>query len=237
MTKIKIGVLCFAVIFMSVQMVFAHHLWIAKQDNVYAVCRGMIDESLDDYDPQRVSQIKAFGKDGHEVTLERHDKENGAFFSSDKELSMAVVRSDWGHRVNTTQGKKIMTRQVAEQEKFRILNSFFSTQFGKSLFANSDAITKPVNIMLELVPLNNPFEMPVGEPLHVKLFFEGKPLPNAELFMETGQEIKTDKEGIARVDIDEKGTQLIWARHQIHAVDDPGLDHHVFTTFLNFEVE
>jgi uncharacterized GH25 family protein len=237
MTKIKTGLLCFAVIFMSAQMVFAHHLWVAKKDDVYAVCRGMIAERLDDYDPQRVTQIKAFGKDGHEVTLQRHDKEDGAFFSSDKEISMAVVRTDWGHRVNTTQGKKFMTRQEAEQEGFRIINSFFSTQFGKSLFANSDAITKPVNMMLELVPLNGPFEMPAGEPLRVKLLFEGKPLPDTALFMETGQEIKTDKEGIARVDIDEKGTQLIWARHQVHAVDDQGLDHHVYTTFLNFEVE
>ena len=84
MTKIKTGLLCFAVIFMSAQMVFAHHLWVAKKDDVYAVCRGMIAERLDDYDPQRVTQIKAFGKDGHEVTLQRHDKEDGAFFSSDK---------------------------------------------------------------------------------------------------------------------------------------------------------
>lgn len=237
MKRSKLAWLWFAAILMFSQTVFAHHLWVSRQDDFYAVCRGMIPDRLDDYDPQKVSQIKAFGKNGRQVSLERYDKNRGVFFTAEQEISMAVVRCDWGHRVNTTQGKKLMTRQEAEQAGFRVINSFFSTQLGKSLFTNGSAVTLPVNMILELVPMNNPFEMAKDERLKLKLLFEGKPLADTSVFTETANEFKTDNEGIVHMNIGEKGPQLIWAKYQIPAADGSGLDYQVYTTFLSFEVK
>ncbi len=150
---------------------------------------------------------------------------------------MATVRCDWGHRVNTTQGKKLMTRQEAEQAGFRIINSFFSTQFCKSLFAESDEITKPVDIMFEIVPKENPFEKDVGKSLPVMVIFEGKPLADTSVYTEKGQEVKTDQNGVALIKIEKKGMQLISAGHKVPAAEISGLDYHMFTTFFNFEVK
>jgi uncharacterized GH25 family protein len=237
MIRCKLAWLWFAAILMFSQAVLAHHLWISRQDDVYAVCRGMIPDRLDDYDFKKVSQIKAFGKDGRQVSLERQDKDRGVFFIPEQEISMAVVRCDWGHRVNTTQGKKLMTKKDAEKAGFRVINSFFSTQLAKSLFANADIITMPVNMVLELVPLNNPFEIAKDERFKLRLLFEGKPLADTAVFTETANEIKTDNEGIVHVNIEEKGPQLIWAKYQIPVADDSGLDYQVYTTFLSFEVK
>jgi nickel transport protein len=237
MTKIKIAVIWFAVISVCAQTVFAHHLWVSKKDDLYAVCRGLIPESLDTYDPSRVVDIMGIGKDGSVVAIQRQDENHGAFFRVDQDIFMVAVRCDWGHRVNTTQGKKLMTRQEAEQAGFRIIDSFFSTQFCKTLFASSDEITKPVNIMFEFVPEENPYEKVAGELFKVKLIFEGKPLSDTSVYTEKGAEVKTDQNGVALIKIEEKGMQLMSARHKVPAAENSGLDYHMFTTFLNFQVK
>jgi nickel transport protein len=237
MAKIKMAVICVSIILLCAQTVFAHHLWVSKQDDLYAVCRGIMPERLDAYEPSKVVEIKAIGTDGSIIPIQRQDENHGAFFKVDQDISMALVRCDWGDRVNTTQGKKLISRQEAEQAGFRVIDSFFSTQFCKSLFAESSEITKPVDIMFEIVPKENPFEKEVGEELPVMVIFEGKPLEDTSVYTEKGQEVKTDQDGVALIKIEEKGMQLISARHKVPAAENSGLDYHMFTTFFNFEVK
>ncbi len=47
--------------------------------------------------------------------------------------------------------------------------------------AGKDVITRPVGHMLEIVPLDNPANIKVGERFKVKVLFQGEPLPNATL--------------------------------------------------------
>jgi nickel transport protein len=237
MTKVKIALIWFAIISVCSQTVFAHHLWVVKTDDRYAVCRGLMPDRLDVYDASKVVEIKAIGKDGSILPVQRQDENHGTFFRVDQDISMAAVRCDWGDRVNTTQGKKLMTRQEAEKEGFRIIDSFFSTQFCKSLFAENDEITKPVDIMFEIVPKENPFEKSVGEQFPLMVIFEGKPLADTSVYTEKGQEVITDQNGVALIKIEEKGIQFISARHKVPATENSGLDYHMFTTFFNFEVK
>jgi nickel transport protein len=237
MKKIKMAVICIAIIVICAQTVFAHHLWVSKKDDLYAVCRGLISERLDAYDASKVVEIKAIGKDGSILPIHRQDENNGAFFKVDQDIAAVVVRCDWGHRVNTTQGKKLMTRQEAEQAGFRVVDSFFSTQFGKSLFAEGDEFTNPADIMFEIVPQENPFEKGAGEQLTVMVIFEGKPLADTSVYTEKGQEVKTDQDGVAVIKIEKKGMQLISAGHKLPTAENSGLDYHMFTTFFNFEVK
>lgn len=237
MTKIKTAVICVVIIAVCAQTVLAHHLWVSKNDDLYAVCRGLMPERLDAYEPSKVVEIKAIGKDSSILPFHRQDENHGAFFKTDQDLAMVTVRCDWGHRVNTTQGKKLMTRQEAEQAGFRIIDSFFSTQFCKSLFAESSEITKPADIMFEIVPVENPFEKEVGEQLPVMVIFEGKPLADASVYTEKGQEIKTNQDGVALIKIEKNGMQLVSAGHKVPAAENSGIDYHMFTTFFNFEVK
>jgi nickel transport protein len=237
MKKVKMALIWFAIISACSQTVFAHHLWVSKTDDGYAVCRGLISERLDAYDASKVVEIKAIVKDGSILPIKRQDENQGAFFRVDQDISMALVRCDWGDRVNTTQGKKLMSRQEAEKEGFRVIDSFFSTQFCKSLFAENDEITTPVNIMFEIVPKENPFEKKVGEEFPVMVIFEGNPLADISVYTEKGQEVKTDQDGVALIKIEKKGMQLISAGHKVPAAENSGLDYHMFTTFFNFEVK
>ncbi len=237
MAKTKVGIILLVLILSCAQTVLAHHLWVSKKDDLYAVRRGIVPHRTDVYDPSKVVEMKAFGKDGSILSIQRQDENHGAFFKAEQDVSMALVRCDWGHRVNTTRGKKLMTVQEAEKSGFRVISSFFSTQFCKSLFAESDDITKPVNILFEIVPTKNPFEKNVGNTLPVMLIFEGKPLADTPVYSAKGQEFKTGRNGIALVNIEKKGTQLISATHKIPAVENSGLDYHKFTTFFHFEIK
>jgi hypothetical protein len=50
MAKIKMAVICVAIIAVCAQTALAHHLWVSKNDDLYAVCRGLMPERLDAYD-------------------------------------------------------------------------------------------------------------------------------------------------------------------------------------------
>ncbi|MDO4696018.1 MAG: DUF4198 domain-containing protein [Neisseria sp.] len=45
--------------------------------------------------------------------------------------------------------------------------------------AETAVITRPVGQLLEIVPLDNPANIRVGEPFKVRVLYEGEPLPNA----------------------------------------------------------
>lgn len=216
---------------------YAHHLWVAKTAGTYDVARGLAPDRIEPYNPECVRTIKAFDGDGQEIPVQRMDEKERVRFQTKKDPVLIAVACEWGHRVNTTQGKKLMTKREAQQAGFRVIDSFSSTQFCKALFDNGDPLTKPAGMMFEIVPMKNPFEVVPREQLPVQLILNGRPLADTAVFSEKGQETKTDKNGIARIRFKERGKQLIWARHRVPDTADPELNYRVVTTFLTFEVK
>lgn len=62
-----------------------------------------------------------------------------------------------------------------------------TSMFGKSVVnvghesTGKDIISRPVGHLLEIVPLENPANIRVGEPFPVQVLFKGEPLPDATL--------------------------------------------------------
>ncbi len=54
---------------------------------------------------------------------------------------------------------------------------------------------------------------------------------------EKGQEVKSDQNGVALIKIEKIGMQLSSALHKVPAAENSGLNHHMYTTFCNFEVK
>ncbi|MGE0083912.1 MAG: DUF4198 domain-containing protein [Desulfococcaceae bacterium] len=235
MKKIIFSMLLF---FLWTQTGYAHHLWVVKEDGKFTVARGHMPDRFDAYSPECVKEVKAFDKNGNLLSPERKDEETRAVFVSDKDAAMITVRCDWGFRVNTTQGKKLISRKEAQDQGLKVIKAFFPTQFLKSVFGNSEGITKPAGLKLELIPLKNPFLSSPEELLPVELRFDGNPLADAALSYEgASEEIKTDKNGIAMIKIPEKGIRMIFASHKMPVTNNPEMDYHLFTTFLVIEGE
>lgn len=220
------------------QAAFAHHLWVMKESDGFMVARGHVPDKIEAYEPACVKEVKGFDKNGEAVSVERKDEKDKVFLQPDKAPSMITLWCDWGVRVNTTRGKKLMSKKDALQAGLNVIDSFLSTHYAKSVFDEGPVLTEPVGLKLEIVPLKNPFQLKPDELLPVKLLFEGSPLANADVMVaaDDEQNAKTNDEGIAQLRIGQKGVRLIWAQHKTPVENDPELDYHVFMTFFTFEV-
>ncbi|MFZ6017813.1 MAG: DUF4198 domain-containing protein [Nitrospirota bacterium] len=119
-----------------------------------------------------------------------------------------------------------------------MIDSFYSSQFAKAVFACSSTVTKPVGLRFEIIPLKNPFTLKDNELLPIRVLLEGKPLEGITIETGAHQEItKTDKDGIAKIKIERKGMQVILAKYRIATKDNPDADYLSYTTVLTFEVK
>lgn len=215
---------------------FAHHPWVEKEEDRFIVKWGHPPKT-DPYEPKRVKDIKAFDLKGREITLKRTDEKDKVYLSSNVDVSMITLSFEAGYRVTTPEGRKRMTKTEAQRLGIQVVDSFYASQFAKSIFKHSDNVTKPVGMKLEIVPLKNPLSLKQGEILQVKVLYEGKPL--ADAVVETGNHKdagRTGADGIANIEISGQGMQIVISRYRIVS-SDPDVDFLSFTTVLIWEAK
>ncbi|MGM0402782.1 MAG: DUF4198 domain-containing protein [Thermodesulfobacteriota bacterium] len=216
--------------------VFAHHLWIEPSNSAYAVVRGILPDRIDNYDPDCIREINAFGTDGAVVAIERTNEKDRVVFKADDRAAMATAWSEWGYRVNTTRGKRLMGRIAAENEGLRVISAFFSTHYAKSLFGPSAAVSEPTGLRFEIIPRKDPAGAKPGDEIEFLVLFDGKPLAKTSLYAKNGDKASTNANGIAVMTVPDQPTALLYARHRIDVNGDEKKDYDIFTTFLTFEV-
>ncbi|MFO7750305.1 MAG: DUF4198 domain-containing protein [Desulfobacteraceae bacterium] len=217
---------------------FAHYLWVQEADDAaYAVCRGTIGERLDTYKPSCVTQISANSPDGKSLSITRTNEKERVVFTANEKPAMVAVTSEWGDRVNTTRGKKLMSRQAAEAAGLTVVSAFTSTQFSKTVFASSKLNTASLGLKFELVPLTDPVTVSPGTPTAFKLLFNGRPLAGTPILTNFHREAKTDENGAAQITFEKSGVHLLYATHHVPAEENSALDFLKFMTFLTFEVK
>jgi hypothetical protein len=217
--------------------VFGHHLWVTGDDGNYHINRGIISERTDAYDPACVQEIRAYGQNGESLSVRRINDPEQVRFETEAPAALAGVASKWGDRVNTTRGKKLMSRADAEKAGLTVISAFFSTQFAKTLFKPADLNLKPLGLKFEIVPQQCPLSAKPGDPVTFKVLFEGSPLKNAAVYSQDDREFHTDKNGMVRIAFEKKGTHLLYTKHNTPDESDKGLDYLKFMTFLIFEVK
>lgn len=216
---------------------FAHYLWVQEEDGAYSVCRGTIGERLDSYIPSCVTQISAKSPDGTELSITRTNKKEQVVFTVNEKPAIVLVTSEWGDRVNTTRGKKLMNRQAAEAAGLTVVNAFTSTQFSKTMFAPSPVNTQSLGLRFELVPLTDPMILAPGRSTGFQLLYDGRPLAGTPVLTNFDQESKTDENGVVQIPFEKSGVHLLHATHQVPVEKDSGLDFLRVMTFLTFEVK
>ena len=232
--------ICTLIVFITGSSVSAHHLWVEKSNDTYIVARGVLGERHDIYNPDRVMAFAAIGADGKRVSEEmirRSDEPDRARFEISEQVSMTTVSCDWGYRVNTTKGKKLMSKPEAEKENLRIISAFFSTQYSKVFFEKGIGNTIAAGLKFEMIPLNDPVGLHEGDVLPVQVLFDGRPLANVVITSAAREEIPTDSNGVGHFKLTKKGKTLLMLGQKVPVKDDPEKDYHLYTTFMVFEVK
>ncbi len=241
MSSIVKNAACLLAAFLSVAFflsrpAYAHYLWVVQEDDRYGVARGTPPDDREAYRPAAVTLIKAFDRGGAELPLERVNEKAGGYFRTQQPLAIAAAMCDWGSRVKTTRGKKLMTRKEAEAQGLKVLKAFTSTQFSKTLFEEGDAVLKNLGMGFEIVPRKSPFQLEPGDPLEVQLLFDGTPLKDTMVSTDKRVNTKTDQDGVARIVGFHEGWNILMAKHIISMSDDPDINYQQFMTFLVFKV-
>ncbi len=240
MKLIKICFVLAVACFLMTDAVHAHHLWAVKTEDGYVVARGIIPERMDAYNPKCVKALWAYSPDGGMIPqekIQRIDEPEQARFRIAQPVSVIGVKCDWGYRVNTTKGKKFMMRRQAEEQGYRVISSFFSTQFSKVFFQEGNRFRTPMGMKFEIVPLDNPETIELEKEFPIQLLFEGKPMAGVSVFAGGAGEWKTDKNGVTHITPMGTGLNVFMARHKVPVQGDPDKDYHLYTTFLVFEVK
>ncbi len=213
---------------------FAHYLWVSAQDGYYVVNRGMLEDPPHPYDPACIKEVKAYAGDGTTLTIKTITEPEQTSFKTDRPAAMATVVSDWGYRVDTTAGKKIMTREQAENKGLNVISAFFSRQFSKTIFVFSDRQLRPAGLLFEIIPLADPTTAAPGSSIPFRLLYEGLPLGEITIYTHDGRKIDTDKKGEFQLPVKQAGLHSVYARHKVPVDKNTEMDYLQLMTFITF---
>jgi uncharacterized GH25 family protein len=97
---------------------------------------------------------------------------------------------------------------------------------------------------LEIMPLQNPYDLKIGDKLSVKILFEGKPLADAVVRSwhkvdetKTNQgRFRTNAQGITAIELNAKGIWMISLVKMIETTDKSQSDYQSYWGSLTFEI-
>lgn len=188
----------------------AHEAWVALEGPAHAIYYGHLDKPERNYDAAKIGKVAAYDANGKSLAVEL---DRGAAPATLRANGAAVLLLDFdnGYWSKTVEGSKPLPKNRLSG----VLSSARSLKYGKTLLVWSAAAQRTYGQRLEIVPGQD--EAPAaGEPLRLRVLFEGKPLANATVQLEGYKrpEVKTDAEGFARVELGQSGMQVIVAGHE-----------------------
>jgi len=156
------------------------------------------------------------------------------------------ARYDNGYWVKTPQGYRNTSKRQAPDAA----DSLYSMKYVKALVtagpATPEAYRRVLGHRLELVPMDNPFAVPVGSKLRVLVLFEGKPLVGVGVEIGDGvtprkeEDIPrylTNGDGIAQVPITKAGLQVLVVDHTAASRHPDLVDKELMAATLSFVVQ
>jgi nickel transport protein len=211
---------------------WAHDFWIEKKGGEFMIVFGHGTQRLE-FEPSKVKAAKAFDLQGKEIGVNKEKKGMGILLKTEEPPSLFFVEIDDGYWSKTIYGWKNLPKRKAS----RVVESIRSFYYSKALLSWSEAVQKPViDAKLDILPLENPFELKGGNVLPIQVLYQGKPIPGLEIEAGDHQKIATtDKEGVARLKLS-KGHQVLSVNYKETIKNDPDADSLSITSTLAFEV-
>ncbi|HUN50638.1 MAG TPA: DUF4198 domain-containing protein [Candidatus Sulfotelmatobacter sp.] len=158
-------------------------------------------------------------------------------------LAVIAAVYDNGYWVKTPGGYRNTSRRLQPAAA----ESLWSVKFGKTLVetgpAHGDGYRRAIGQPLELVPLDDPFALKPGGMLHVRVDYNGSPLPGAKVDISDGitpvHEDKlpvftADARGVAAVSIVKDGPQVLSVDHAVPSAQPDLAQNDVYSASLAF---
>ncbi|MFS4467435.1 DUF4198 domain-containing protein [Maribacter sp. 2210JD10-5] len=253
--------------------VFSSHELFLKTDSHFLkpnmatqlyLLNGTFDKSENAITTDRIINAKIIGPDYLFEPTESHYNINGNitylnFSTEDEGTYMAgistlprVLEMD-AKAFNDYLEHEGLEETIAERKKEGLINEKAKERYSKhvkSILQVGDKTSidfmKPLNYPIEFIPLNNPFEIKMGDAVAFKLLRNGKPLPNHIVhysISKPGQDAhenenstKTNKNGIVTMIPNESGKWYVATIH-MEKKSEGGIDYESNWATLTFEIK
>ncbi|MEL4375104.1 DUF4198 domain-containing protein [Brucella cytisi] len=224
--------------FLAPAIAGAHGIWIAERHGTQAVVygHGASDEA---YDPQKLKTVTAKNGEGKDVAVEIKRLEDHALLSVPKDAVVVSGTFDNGFWAEGPDGKWI------NKPKSEVPGAKQSSQSQKFAVAILDHLRKKPEaqgLPLEIVPLMDPTILEAGNELPVQILFDGKPVEGVEVTADYVNDshaapVKTNAEGIARINIRNAGLNVVGAGYSRPLSDSKEADKLSYFTTLTFNLD
>lgn len=214
---------------------FAHQI-IAKSvgKNQYEIA-FWTHEGFEKYNPYQLLNIKAYASNLNRIKA-GIDYHKNALVLTEKTPAMITAIFDAGYWVETHKGFIKGDRMNA---KGIVFDSLHSIKMTKTIFTWNDSMSKPVGELYEIIPLQNPLILKVGDHLPIIVLKNGQPAVGVSIEIANHDElqIKTDAQGKVMIPIKNKGLQIIAANFEQTLLDDPKASTLFVQASLTFELQ
>jgi nickel transport protein len=245
--------------FLLTSFAHAHDVWMTpdmRPDGLQMVIHHGHPGDRKRPDPDKLFDLRAFAPDRQvrslpgSLTSATRDGNPVLLVSSlessvDDGTWLFAAQYDNGYWVKTAQGhRNTSKRQVAQPN-----DSMYSMKYAKALVIKGGptpgAHSRVVGHRLELVPIDNPFDVPVGGRLHVRVLYEGKSVEGIGVEIGDGVTARKEEEiprymtngnGIARVPIEKAGLQVIVVDYSAASAHPDLADKELMAATLSFIV-
>jgi len=219
-----------------VQPTFAHSLYFGNKGEEIPLLFGHPEEGEENvlpYAPSSVKKLSAYDLTGAVVPVEIKNLPDGISVIPNEDAAALTAFVDRGFYVVTPDNEYLnISKREATGE---YTQAFRSLNYPKSLYNWSDAVGQPLGLQLEIVPLENPFTVAVGENLDVQVLFEGAPLKDV-LVEYSGKSIDdANGDGVFSIPWGEEGLKTIEASYSVPLVNDPDTDEISYSASLGVQ--
>lgn len=229
MTRIILAIMMTGALALPVT-VQAHIFWLLPEASVSEVGKPVTVEigfghkfpKDEEIKAERLQFIKVMGPGGQEVPVTKLSTTKYAFTPAAAGTYAALAQMLPGFVTRTPDGMKMQTKKEVPDA-----NLCFRFDFAaKTLLGAGDGpqgFDQSVKSSLEVIPLQAPGALKVGDEFPVRIVFQGQPLAGAEIKVTHDQwqdpkelfalKAKTDAEGEFRLKLDKPGRWLLIANH------------------------
>lgn len=227
--------LAFAILPMLVQPALAHSMYFGNKGEDIPLLFGHPEEGEEEvipYAPADVKELTAYDLTGAVVPVEITNLTGGISVIPNEDVAALTAFVDRGFYVVTPDGEYL---NISKREATEYTQAFRSFHNAKSLYNWSDAISQPLGLQFEIMPLQNPYKVMAGEGLDVQVLFEGAPRKDVlvEYLGKTVEDVNGD--GVFSIPLGQEGLQTIEASYSIPLENNPDTDELSYSASLGIQ--
>jgi nickel transport protein len=200
--KIKMLLIAAAIFPCFIQPASAHIVWFDYKNGEYDVLFGHPEDGPEPYETSRLKQAIVYDINKQILPFNVNQKPDALSLTTDKNVAAIQGFFDNGYFARLSNDEYL---RITEQEILNYDNVGHYLKYTKAFYDWSDALAKPFNLPLEILPLQNPLTVAPGGSLLVQVLSEGKPITDAVTVEYLGQVVAKNLDGTFSIPITQKG--------------------------------